>query len=107
MDPLVGAALVSGGASLLGGLFSSYGQSSSNATNLKIAQATFNHNKEMWNLENEYNSPKNQMARYREAGLNPNLMYGSVSSGNSNNIPQMDNVRVENAYDGFAKGATR
>ena len=104
MDPLVGAALVSGGASLLGGLFSSYGQSSANATNLKIAQATFNHNREMWNLENEYNTPKNQMARYREAGLNPNLMYGSVSSGNSNNIPQMDNVRVENAYDGFAKG---
>ena len=33
-------------------------------------------------LQNEYNSPVNQMARYREAGLNPNLMYGQVSSGN-------------------------
>lgn len=29
-----------------------------------------------WNLQNEYNSPTSQMARLREAGLNPNLVYG-------------------------------
>lgn len=29
-----------------------------------------------WNLQNEYNSPIQQLARYREAGLNPNLIYG-------------------------------
>jgi len=31
---------------------------------------------------NEYNSPKNQMARYQEAGLNPNLVYGQGTPGN-------------------------
>lgn len=29
-----------------------------------------------WNMQNEYNSPTSQMARLREAGLNPNLVYG-------------------------------
>jgi len=29
-----------------------------------------------WNRQNEYNSPKAQMARYKEAGLNPHLIYG-------------------------------
>ena len=37
---------------------------------------------EDWNRENAYNSPAAQMQRYREAGLNPNLIYGqSDTSG--------------------------
>lgn len=30
-----------------------------------------------WNMQNEYNSPVQQMARFRKAGLNPALMYGN------------------------------
>lgn len=40
---------------------------------------------ERWNRENEYNSPIQQMARLREAGLNPHLAYGSASASNSGN----------------------
>lgn len=29
-----------------------------------------------WNMQNSYNSPASQMQRYRDAGLNPNLIYG-------------------------------
>lgn len=29
-----------------------------------------------WNMQNEYNSPAAQMKRLKEAGLNPNLVYG-------------------------------
>lgn len=29
-----------------------------------------------WNTQNQYNSPKQQMQRLREAGLNPHLVYG-------------------------------
>ena len=36
-------------------------------------------NLEMWNLQNEYNSPSAQMERFKEAGLNPNLIYGPGS----------------------------
>lgn len=40
---------------------------------------------EQWNRNNEYNDPAHQLARYRDAGLNPMLIYGSGSSvaGNS------------------------
>ena len=31
---------------------------------------------EDWNRQNEYNSPEQQMQRLRQAGLNPNLVYG-------------------------------
>lgn len=33
-----------------------------------------------WNMNNEYNSIPNQMARFKEAGLNPNLIYGQVNN---------------------------
>lgn len=37
-----------------------------------------------WNLQNQYNSPVEQMKRLREAGLNPMLVYGSGNvTGNS------------------------
>lgn len=38
---------------------------------------------ELWDKQNEYNKPVNQMARLEEAGLNPNLMYGQISAGNA------------------------
>ncbi|WGL31380.1 DNA pilot protein [Dipodfec virus UOA04_Rod_999] len=45
-------------------------------------------NLEMWNRQNEYNSPASQRARLESAGLNPDLMYGQTSStGNSNSMP--------------------
>lgn len=36
-----------------------------------------------WTMQNEYNSPKAQMARYAEAGLNPNLIYGQMTQSPS------------------------
>lgn len=38
------------------------------------------HDLRMWNLMNDYNSPMNQMARFKEAGLNPNLIYGQTNT---------------------------
>lgn len=35
---------------------------------------------DFWNMQNAYNTPKAQMERYAEAGLNPNLIY---SQGNT------------------------
>lgn len=34
------------------------------------------------NQMNEYNTPANQMQRYKDAGLNPNLIAGQISAGN-------------------------
>jgi hypothetical protein len=34
-------------------------------------------NTQFWNMQNKYNTPQSQMARLKEAGLNPALIYGS------------------------------
>lgn len=51
------------------------------------SELAFERNKEMWNLQNEYNSPAAQMKRYQDAGLNPNLVYGQGTPGNAQNSP--------------------
>lgn len=53
------------------------------AYNLQLAQMQNAWNQEQWERENEYNSPVNQMKRYQEAGLNPDLMYQNGNSGNA------------------------
>lgn len=40
----------------------------------------------MWEATNAYNHPAAQMSRYREAGLNPNLIYGQSNTAQSNNV---------------------
>lgn len=44
-------------------------------------------NLDMWNLQNEYNSPQAQMKRYEEAGLNPALIYSQGNPGNASSAP--------------------
>lgn len=38
---------------------------------------------ELMNYQNDYNTPQAQMQRLAEAGLNPNLMYGQGTTGNT------------------------
>lgn len=47
-------------------------------------------NRAQWNKQNEYNSPEAQMDRYRQAGLNPNLIYGNgvSSAGNAGSMAE-------------------
>lgn len=64
---------ISSGANLVG-----------NAMNRKAAfenqKRQMDFNLKFWNMQNEYNSPEQQMQRFRAAGLNPNLIYGSGSA---------------------------
>lgn len=57
---------------------------------MELAKYEFKRNKEMWELNNQYNSPLSQMNRYREAGLNPALMYGQGTPGNSQTPPKFE-----------------
>lgn len=43
--------------------------------------------RENWNMQNEYNLPKNQMARLRDAGLNPSLIYGGGATTTAQSVP--------------------
>lgn len=42
---------------------------------------------DMWNRQNAYNTPAAQMQRYKDAGLNPNLIYGQGTPGNAAAAP--------------------
>jgi hypothetical protein len=54
-----------------------------NAANMNLAKYQYSTDVDMWNKANDYNSPKSQMGRFKEAGLNPNLIYGQGTSGNT------------------------
>nr|DAH49897.1 MAG TPA: DNA pilot protein VP2 [Microviridae sp.] len=71
--------------------------SMANQQNMEIAKYNWEQQKEMWHMQNDYNKPSAQMARYQEAGLNPNLIYGSgsASAGNSTSIPTPQMAHVE------------
>ncbi|WGL31455.1 DNA pilot protein [Dipodfec virus UOA04_Rod_1074] len=76
----------------------------------QLAQSQANdYNLMLWHKQNAYNSPLSQMERYREAGLNPMLMYGDGTSGLAGSTTpakaaQMDTFEVPDQMGGL-KGA--
>ena len=52
-------------------------QAMSNKQRRKLENAARKYNLEQWHRQNKYNHPLQQMARLTEAGLNPNMIYGS------------------------------
>lgn len=92
VDPLLLGNIIQGGAQLIGGMFNGYSQRSAvkeaNKGNMELAKYQNARNIELWNANNEYNTPGAQMGRLQEAGLNPNLVYGSGSAvGNTSSPP--------------------
>lgn len=55
------------------------------------------YNLKMWEKENAYNSPAAMMARYKEAGLNPALIYGQSNQGGSVATANLDSGRITGA----------
>ena len=118
--------IISGVGSLLGGLGSSAMNNKAvqdtNKANMEIAkyqaqwqqqenEKAYQRSLNMWNLQNEYNSPTQQMARIRAAGLNPNLVYGNCVTGNSSgSTPQYEpakfNAPTMQAYRGWNLGSS-
>lgn len=83
---IVLASAIAGGLSALGNIYSAHQQRSINRNNIYNQW-------QMYNATNEYNSPINTINRYKEAGLNPALMYGNVSPGYASNM----NMAVQHA----------
>lgn len=116
--------IISGIGSLLGGIGSSAMNNKAvqdtNKANMEIAkyqaqwqqqenEKAYQRSLNMWNLQNEYNSPVQQMARIRAAGLNPNLVYGNGVTGNSTgSTPQYEpakfNAPTMQSYRGWNLG---
>lgn len=101
----IAAAAIGAGASLVGAGGTAVANGKLNKKNRewqeKMSALNFERNKELfdlqtrtnrmdWEMQNEYNSPVNQVKRLREAGLNPNLLYGNgstVATGGSIDSP--------------------
>jgi len=83
---------------IIGSALGLIGQGMANRTNRQIAQEANQFNLDMWNRQNEYNSPTNQMQRLQTAGLNPDLVYGSgnVSGNVTQNAPRSEVAQVKN-----------
>jgi len=66
------------------------------------ARAAYTRDRQMWMDQNEYNSPKNQMARFEEAGLNPHLAVTGGDPGNATTMPKYNAPRGEFGIDKIA-----
>lgn len=54
----------------------------------------------MWKLNNEYNTPSNQIKRLREAGVNPMLAMGDVGTGTSSSPADTPSASPVQPYTG-------
>lgn len=84
--------LISEGSNMASGIL---GTLLTNRANKRMADTAFQRNVQMWNMQNAYNSPAAQMARFKQAGLNPNLIYGQGTPGNSSAAPRYDAPRLD------------
>lgn len=96
----IGAAAIGAGiaaaASGVGAGLNAYSANMANKWNRREAEKNRKWQEEMWNKQNEYNLPVNQLQRLKSAGLNPNLVLGQngmstqgASFGGNVGNPQM------------------
>lgn len=102
MTDILAGSVISGLASGFGSLLGFGSQKSANQTNMELAKYQYDRALEMWNLQNEYNTPSEQRKRLQEAGLNPNLVYGhgQVQGLTSAPAPQYQTPHI-GAYTNF------
>lgn len=81
MNNLLKEGIIGLGADIIGGVFG-------NHSRRKEADRAFNRSKQMFDYQNRYNTPKRQMQRLKQAGLNPALMYGQGTTGNAQGYTQ-------------------
>lgn len=90
MDPI--SAGITAGASITNGLM----QSATNRKNRKFQakenQKARDYNTEMWEKNNAYNDPSQQMARLKNAGINPHLAYSDGAVINTSSSPASSNA---------------
>lgn len=72
-----------------------YQTEETNEGNLELAKYQYEMDRKMWKEQMKYNSPAEQMKRYEEAGLNPNLMYSQGNPGNVASYPQFQPTKKD------------
>lgn len=111
----VGGALpvVTGLLGLAGGLYDSHQQrkvarentDKTIAAQKEMADLAYQREVEMWNMMNAYNTPQAQMNRFKEAGLNPHLIYGQGNAGSATSMPHYNAPNLQYRYEAGSTGA--
>lgn len=119
-NPDQGSFLQSGGGDFVGALINTTGmlydsyqnrKASKENTNKTIAaqkaeaELAYQRSVSDWNRQNLYNDPESQMARFKAAGLNPNLIYGQGNAGNASSTPSYQPANLQYKYEAPAYGA--
>lgn len=85
-------------------IFNPIMQSSTNKTNLKIANANRNFAYNMWKENNAYNTPEAQKQRLIDAGYNPNMFEASSNTSSAPaqtvDMPEMQAPQIDNQAGG-------
>lgn len=89
---LLAAGIATGAASLLGQGIGAYSAGRMNKRGERFARSMYDkqrqHAVDDWHMMNAYNDPSAQMQRLRDAGLNPNLVYGSGADATTSSTPR-------------------
>jgi len=97
--PFPAAAAIAGGAQMVGASIDAISTGIQNRKSRDFSRKMYDlqkrDNLEFWNTQNAYNSPEQQMSRFKQAGLNPNLIYGQGNSGNAGSIATPDVQKPE------------
>lgn len=90
--PLPIAAIIAAGSTLAGQGINAMSQSSMNKKTRKWNEKMYQTQRadalSDYQMQNQYNHPSSQMARLREAGLNPNLVYGNGADAQGGTVRQ-------------------
>lgn len=94
-------AVIQGGGQLLGSIVNQIGAKRRAERELnqnkELADYQYNQDVKMWEAQNAYNDPSQQMIRLKNAGLNPNLVYGSgsVAGNTTGNLPKYNAPKAD------------
>lgn len=99
-----GTAVLGAGVNLLGG---GLGVKRQYKYNKKLASYQHKKNMELLKYQLDYNDPESQMARFEEAGLNPNLVYSQGSPGNMEGAPRYPDIKSPDIQGMYAQLGTQ
>lgn len=98
--PLPLLPLITAGAGLIGQGINAVTQSGNNRRQINFAREQYQTQRKDaladWNMQNQYNSPQQQMQRLKDAGLNPNLVYGSGATATAASQPRSSSAATPN-----------
>lgn len=88
IDKLLGGGLIGAAGNVIGGLLDFGANKQANKQAKELAKYQYDLNMQAWREQTDYNKPINQIARLKEAGLNPQLAYGNgTQAGNASPAP--------------------